>query len=66
MTLVLVNYTWEERMIDTPVRDRIGTCSACGGPLIKVVDGENRVWARCTSCGAQIPVEMFVKLKSGK
>ena len=53
-------------MADAPVRDRIGTCPACGGPLVKVVDRENRVWARCTSCRAQIPVETFAKLKSGK
>lgn len=50
----------------TLLRDRIGTCPGCGGPLVKVVDKEDRVWARCTSCGAQIPVEMFVRLKSGK
>jgi len=53
-------------MADVLMRDRIGTCPVCGGPLIKVADGENRLWARCTCCGAQIPVEMFVKLISGK
>ena len=53
-------------MVSTPVRDVIGKCPCCGGPLIKVTDSENRAWARCTSCGAQIPVEMFVELISGK
>ena len=53
-------------MTSFPIRDRIGTCPACNGTMIKVVDKENRDWARCTSCGAQIPIEMFVKLNSGK
>ncbi len=56
----------EVAVINSPVRDVIGKCPACGGSLIKVTDSENRAWARCTSCGAQIPVEMFVKLNSGK
>ena len=66
IVLVLVNYMQEEKMVSIPIRDRIGTCPACNSPLIKATDNENRVWARCTSCGAQIPIEMFAKLKSGK
>jgi len=53
-------------MTNSLVRDRIGTCPACRGPLIKAIDKEDRLWAKCISCGAQIPIEMFAKLKSGK
>jgi len=53
-------------MTNILTRDIIGKCPGCGGPLIKAVDSENRTWARCTLCGAQIPVEMFAKLISGK
>ncbi len=53
-------------MTNQLTRDVIGKCLGCGGPLIKAADGEGRLWARCTSCGARIPIEMFAKLKSGK
>lgn len=66
MTLVLVSSLREGKMASTLVRDIIGKCPGCGGPLIKAVDTEDRVWAKCTSCGAQIPIEMSAKLKSGK
>ncbi len=53
-------------MANIHLRDSIGTCPACNGPLVNTIDSENRVWASCTSCGAQIPIEMFVELNSGK
>jgi hypothetical protein len=35
---------------------KLGRCPSCRGILIKEVDSENRVWARCLDCSIRIPV----------
>ncbi len=35
----------------------VGACPQCGSRLTLIKDTEGRKWAKCTQCGAQLPLE---------
>jgi hypothetical protein len=47
-------------------REKLGKCPSCRGQLIKEVDIENRIWARCLDCSIRIPLGGSSCLKEKK